>query len=85
MLNTVAVLFTSYLVNYPFATTQGKMNGTEIIAQSYHLRRLVKLSTLNSSIFFMSFIAIIIYYLMEKTSLQFTVVFYVDLQVLTFH
>lgn len=69
MLNTVAVLFTSFLVNYPFATTQGKMNGTEIIAQSYHLRRLVKLSTLNTSIFFMSFTAIVIYYLMEKTSI----------------
>lgn len=69
MLNTVAMLFTSFLVNYPFATTQGKINGTEIIAQSYQLRRLVRLSTLNNSIFFMFFIAIIIYYLMEKTSL----------------
>jgi ABC-type uncharacterized transport system permease subunit len=68
MLNSVAVLFTSYLVNYPFATTKGKMGGTEIIAEGYHLSRLVKLSTLNTSIFFMGFIAIIIYYLMEKTS-----------------
>ncbi|WP_236915487.1 ABC transporter permease subunit [Clostridium sp. Cult2] len=68
MLNSVAVLFTSYLVNYPFATTKGKMGGTEIIAEGYHLSRMVKLSTLNTSIFFMGFIAIIIYYLMEKTS-----------------
>ncbi len=68
MLNSVAVLFTSYLVNYPFATTRGKISGTEIIAGQYHLSRLVRLSTLNTSIFFMGIIAIIIYYLMEKTS-----------------
>ena len=68
MLNTVAVFFTSYLVNYPFATTKGKMGGTEIIGENYHLSKLVRLSTLNTSIFFMGIIAIIIYYLMEKTS-----------------
>lgn len=68
MLNSVAMLFTSYLVNYPFATTRGKISGTEIIADQYHLARMVRLSTLNTSIFFMGIIAIIIYYLMEKTS-----------------
>ncbi len=69
MLNSVAMLFTSYLVNYPFATTRGgKLNGTEIIAKQYHLTKLVRLSTLNTSIFFMGFIALIMYYLMEKTS-----------------
>ena len=68
MLNSVAVLFTSYLVNYPFASTRGKMGATEMIAEQYKLSRLVKLSTLNTSIFFMGIIAIIIYYLMEKTS-----------------
>lgn len=69
MLNTVAVFFTSYLVNYPFATTRGKLNGTEIIADQFHLSRLIRLSTLNTSIFFMGFIALLIYYLMEKTSI----------------
>lgn len=69
MLNSVAVLFTSYLVNYPFATTEGKMGGTEIIGENYHLSKLVRLSTLNTSIFFMGIIAIFIYYLMEKTSI----------------
>lgn len=68
MLNTVAILFTGYLVNYPFATSQGKIGGTEIIAEQFQLSRLVRLSTLNTSIFYMSIIAIIIYYLMEKTS-----------------
>lgn len=68
MLNSVAILFTSYLVNYPFATSRGKISGTEIIAEQYQLSRLVRLSTLNTSIFFMGIIAIVIYYLMEKTS-----------------
>lgn len=68
MLNTVAILFTKYLVNYPFATAKGKMGATEMIAEQYRLSRLVKLSTLNTSIFFMVIIAIIMYYLMEKTS-----------------
>ncbi len=68
MLNTVATLFTGYLVNYPFATTKGKMGGTEIIAEQFQLSRLVRLSTLNTSIFYMGIIAIVMYYLMEKTS-----------------
>ena len=66
MLNTVATLFTGYLVNYPFASSQGKMGGTEMITESFRLSRLVRLSTLNTSIFFMGFIAIVIYYLMEN-------------------
>ena len=68
MLNTVATLFTAYLVNYPFATSQGKIGGTEIIGEQFQLSRLVRLSTLNTSIFYMGIIAIVIYYLMEKTS-----------------
>lgn len=68
MLNTVATFFTGYLVNYPFASAMGKMGGTEIVAEQYQLTRLVRLSTLNTSIFYMGIIAIVIYYLMEKTS-----------------
>ncbi|MSU01064.1 ABC transporter permease [Tissierella pigra] len=68
MLNTVATLFTAYLVNYPFASSQGKMGGTEMVAEQFRFSRLVKLSTLNTSIFYMGIIAVVIYYLMEKTS-----------------
>lgn len=68
LLNTVAILFTKYLVNYPFASAQGKMGGTEIISEQFQFSRLVRLSTLNTSIFYMGIIAIAIYYLMEKTS-----------------
>lgn len=68
MLNTVAILFTGYLVNHPFATSQGKMGATEIIGEQYQFSKLVKLSTLNTSIFYMAGFALLIYYLMEKTS-----------------
>lgn len=68
MLNTVAILFTGYLVNHPFATSQGKMGATEIIGDQYQFSKLVKLSTLNTSIFYMAALALVIYYLMEKTS-----------------
>lgn len=68
MLNTVAILLTDYLVNYPFAASQGKMGGTDMVEGSYRLTRLVPLSTFNTSIFMMSFIALTIYYIMQKTS-----------------
>lgn len=69
MMNSVAVLFTDYLVNYPFATTdQGKMGGTEIIADKFKFSRIIRLSTLNTSIFFMIGISILMYYIMKKAS-----------------
>lgn len=69
MMNSIAVLFTSYLVNYPFAAERGKIGGTNMIAKTYKLARLVRLSKLNTSIFMTVLIAVAIYYLMEKTSL----------------
>lgn len=68
MMNSVAILFTNYLVNYPFQADQGKMGGTNMIAEVYKLTNLVRLSKLNTSIFLTAFIALGIFYLMEKTS-----------------
>ncbi len=68
MLNTVAVLFTSYLVNNPFAARDSKMAATNIIGEGYKLKKLVRLSNLNSSIFFSILIIILMGYFMEKTS-----------------
>lgn len=68
MLNSVAILFTSYLVNYPFQASQGKMGGTDMIAEAFKFQKLVKLSKLNTSIFYTAIIAIIMYYLIKKTS-----------------
>lgn len=68
MFNSVAIMFTSYLVNYPFAADQGKMGGTNMIADAFKFPRLVSLSKLNTSIFYTAIIAILVYYLMKKTS-----------------
>ncbi|MBN2899723.1 MAG: ABC transporter permease [Clostridia bacterium] len=68
MLNSVAILFTNYLVNYPFAADQGKMGGTNMVAAAYKFPNLVRLSKLNTSIFYTALIAIFLYYLLQKTS-----------------
>jgi len=68
MLNSVAILFTNYLVNYPFAADQGKMGGTNMIDAAYKFPKLVRLSKLNTSIFYTALIALFIYYLLQKTS-----------------
>ncbi len=68
MLNSVAILFTNYLVNYPFAAAQGKMGGTDMIDAAYKFPKLVRLSKLNTSIFYTALIALFLYYLLQKTS-----------------
>lgn len=68
MLNSVAILFTNYLVNYPFAADQGKMGGTNMIEAAYKFPKLVRLSKLNTSIFYTAIIALFLYYLLQKTS-----------------
>lgn len=69
MFNSIAIFFTDYLVNYPFASDQGKMGGTNMIAPAYKLTKLVKLSKLNTSIFYTALIALAVYYIMQKTSI----------------
>ncbi len=69
MLNSVCILFTGYLVNYPFKTAQGQLGATDKVALAARLSRLVKLSKLNSGIFVTIGIIIVMYYLMQKTSM----------------
>ena len=68
MLNSVFILLTSYLVNYPFKTTQGQMGATEKIAEVARFARLVKLSKLNNGAFLTIAAIMIIWYLLQKTS-----------------
>ncbi len=68
MFNSIAIMFTGYLVNYPFQASQGKMGATEMIAESFKFPKLVAMSKLNTSIFYTMIIAVLIYYLMKKTS-----------------
>lgn len=68
MFNSIAMLFTNYLVNYPFQASQGKMGGTDMIAEAFKFPKLVPMSKLNTSIFYTIIISIFIYYLIKKTS-----------------
>ena len=68
MFNSIAIMFTGYLVNYPFQASQGKMGGTDMIAEGFKFPKLVAMSKLNTSIFYTMIIAVLIYYLMKKTS-----------------
>jgi simple sugar transport system permease protein len=68
MLNNVFILFTSYLVNYPFKTADGQMGATEKIAVAVRLTRLVRLSKLHTGVFFAIVVVILMYYCMQKTS-----------------
>ena len=69
MLNSVFILFTSYLVNYPFKTAQGQMGATDKIAEAARLGRLVKLSKFNTGIFFTAIVVVLMFYLMHKSSI----------------
>ncbi|MGM0420823.1 MAG: ABC transporter permease, partial [Bacillota bacterium] len=68
LMNSIAILFTGYLINYPFRAAQGRMGGTDMIEPAFRLSRLVRLSDLNTSIFMTGLIAVAIYYLMAKTT-----------------
>ena len=68
MLNSIAMLFTGYLVNYPFKATDGSMGGSNLIADQYRFSKLMDVSKLNTSIIYAAMIAILIYYLIKKTS-----------------
>lgn len=68
MFNSIAMMLTNYLVNYPFAAAQGKMGGTDMIANAYKFPKLVAMTKLNTSIFYTMIIAVLVYYLIKKTS-----------------
>ncbi len=68
MLNHVFILFTGYLVNYPFKTAQGQMGATEKIAAAARLSRLVRLSKFHTGVFFAIVVVFLMYYFMQKTS-----------------
>lgn len=68
MFNSIAMLFTNYLVNYPFQASKGKMGGTDMIAEAFKFPKLVPMSKLNTSIFYTIIISIFIYYLIKKSS-----------------
>ncbi len=69
MLTSVAVLFTDYLVNYPFIAEEGKLGATNIIHETAQFSRLVDLTRFNSSFFVMIALALVIGFLMTRTTM----------------
>ncbi len=69
MLTSVAILFTDYLVNYPFIAEEGKLGATNVILETAQFPRLVELTRFNSSFFVMIAIALVIGYIMTRTTM----------------
>ncbi|MDL2206838.1 ABC transporter permease [Eubacteriales bacterium OttesenSCG-928-N13] len=69
MLNSAAIYFCSFLANGPLKTAEkGIATGTVKIDANYVFPRLIKLSSLTSSIFIAAGVAFVIWYLMKRTT-----------------
>ena len=69
MLNSVAIYFCAFLSNGPLKTTeQGIASGTAKIDASFAFNRVINLSNLTTSIFLSLAIALLVWYLMKRTT-----------------
>lgn len=72
MLNSAAIYFCSFLANGPLKTAErGIAAGTAKIDAAFVFPKIIKLSNLTSSIFLGAVIALIVWYIMQKTSVGF--------------
>ena len=72
MMNSAAIYFCSYLANGPLKTTdKGISAGTDAVDPSFMFGRLIKLSNLTESIFYAAVIALLVWYVMTKTTAGF--------------
>ena len=70
MLNSVATFFCAYLGNGPLKTAErGIASGTAKIDAAFAFSKVIKLSNLTSSIFISAFTALLIWYLMKRTTI----------------
>ena len=69
MLNSVAIYFCAFLSNGPLKTSErGIASGTAKIDESFAFARVINLSNLTTSIFLSLAIALLVWYLMRRTS-----------------
>lgn len=69
MLNSVAIYFCAFLSNGPFKTAErGIASGTTKIDESFAFGKVINLSNLTTSIFLSIVIAILVWYLMKRTT-----------------
>lgn len=70
MLNSVAIYFCSFLSNGPFKTAErGIASGTAKIDESFAFTQIIDLSNLTTSIILSIVIALLVWYLMKRTTL----------------
>lgn len=70
MLNSIAILLCSYLVNGPLKTTdKGIASGTNMIDPAYKFASLVPASSLTTAIVYCAVIALVVWYVMQHTTL----------------
>ncbi len=69
MMNTIAILFCSYLSNGPWKTTQpNRVSGTDSLSAEFQFEKLIRGSNLTQAIFASVVIALLIWYVMSKTT-----------------
>lgn len=72
MLNSAAIYFCSFLTNGPLKTAEkGVSAGTDAIAPAFMFSRIVRRSSLTESIFLAAIIALVVWYLMKKSTTGF--------------
>ena len=72
MLNSVAIYFCSYLANSPLKTAErGIATGTDSILKAAAFTPLIKLSNLTTGVFYAAAVALLVWYLMSRSSIGF--------------
>ena len=72
MLNSVAIYFCSYLANGPLKTAErGIATGTDSIMAEAAFTPLIKLSNLTTGVFYAAAVALIVWYVMSRSSVGF--------------
>lgn len=72
LLNTAAIYFCSYLANGPLKTLErGVSSGTDSVDPAFMFERLIKRSSLTESIFLTIIIALLVWYVMRKSTAGF--------------
>jgi general nucleoside transport system permease protein len=69
MLNYIAILFTEYLVSFPFRDPTAPMAGTPVLESSARLPKFIQGSTINIGFIIAIVIAILVYWFMFKTKM----------------
>ena len=69
MMNSIAIYICSYLSSGPWKTSQGnRVSGTDTLAANFQFAKLIKGSSLTTAIFGAAVVALLVWYVMSKTT-----------------